>query len=450
MTDLSQHFTTAKLLRYTAPMMAMMLLSSIHGIIDALFVSNLIGKTALASVTVGVPFVIMLSALGTMMGAGGTALVGRMLGQKRNREASEAFSLIIYTTMGIGVGAAALGIIFMEDAVRALGSTEGMVQLATAYARIALVPMPIFMCQFALDAFSAASGKPQLGLYATIVAVVVNILLDTLFIAVLEWGIVGAALATAIAETCAGVLLLVLFARGKAGTLRLGKPSHNPRVLTESAYNGLSEMVGSLAMSVVAMAYNYQLLRFIGEDGVATYGAIEYVAMLFGAVLGGYCAGADPLMSYQYGAQNKTEVQSLFVHGFAILTVGGICMVILSQLFAPSLAKLFVGYDEALLQHTVSAYRIYCLSFAFVGLAMFGSAVFTALGNGLVSALIAFTHTLLFETGSVLLLPHVLGPDGIWWSIVVAEICASVLTVMLIWKLGPRYGITLRFPAKQA
>lgn len=443
MSDLSQHFTTAKLLRYTAPMMAMMLLSSVHGIIDALFVSNLVGKTALASVTVAFPFIIMLSALGTMMGTGGTALVGRLLGQKKDAEANAAFSLIIYVTLGIGVVGVIAGFFVIEPAVRALGSTEDMVELATIYSRIALLAMPLYMAQFALDSFAAASGKPQLGLYATIIAMVVNIVLDALFIAVFKWGIIGAAVATSIAEACAGTMLLVLFARGKAGTLRLGSPSKDFSVIGRSAYNGLSEMVGSIAMSVVAIAYNYQLLRFIGEDGVAAYGAIEYVAMLFGAILGGYCAGADPLMSYQYGAENKEEVRSLFVHGFGILTVGGICMVVLSQLLAPSLAGLFVGYDEALLERTVAAYRIYCLSFAFVGLAMFGSAVFTALGNGFVSAVIAFTHTILFETGSVLLLPHILGPDGIWWSIVVAEICASVLVVVLFWKLGPRYGITL-------
>ena len=428
-------------------MMAMMLLSSAYGIVDGLFVSNLIGKTALASVTVAMPLAMILSTLGMMMGTGGTALVGKLLGEKKDREANEAFSLIIYVAFALGVVAAVFGIAFMESAVRAFGVSDEMANLATIYGRIAIAPMPLFVCQFALETFSAASGKPQLGLYATILSALTNIVLDALFIAVFDWGIVGAAAATATAEFSAGALLLALFAAGKGGSLRLGRPAKDIGVITRAAYNGLSEMVGSIAMSAVAVAYNYQLLRLIGEDGVAAYGVIEYVAMLFGAILAGYCSGADPLMSYQYGAQNKVEIRSLFIHGFAILTVGGLAMVVLSQLFVHGLASLYVGYDDELLQLTESAYRIYCLSFAFVGVSMFGSAVFTALGNGTVSAIIAFAHTIVFEIGSILLLPMLVGAEGVWWSIVVAEIGSSIMVLAFLRVLGPRYGITL---SKQA
>lgn len=334
MTDLSQHFNTAKLLRYSLPMMAMMLLTSCYGIVDGLFVSNFVGKTAFASVTIVMPFVMILSTVGMMMGSGGSALVGRLLGAKRDAEANAAFSLIAWTTFGIGIVAAVLGIMFMDPIVRLLGANDAMAELASLYGRIAFLSMPMFMLQYTFEVFAATSGKPQLGLYSAIVAGIVNIALDALFLAVLGWGVVGAAAATAIAEYTAAGLLLVIFLRGKAGMLRLGRPSRDLRVLAKASYNGVSEMVGSMAASVVAVVYNLQLMAYIGENGVAAYGAIEYIAMLFGAVLGGYVEGTAPLMSYQHGAENDVEKRSLLRHGIAFMIAGGIGMCALSQLLA--------------------------------------------------------------------------------------------------------------------
>ena len=441
MTDLGQHFDTAKLLRYTLPVMGMLLLSSAYGIVDGLFVSNFAGKTAFASVTITMPFVMILSTVGMMMGSGGSALVGRLLGAGREHEANGVFSLITWTTLAVGVVAAVLGVAFMDPVVRLLGADEAMMPPASAYGRIAFLSMPMFMLQYTLEVFSATSGKPQLGLYSAAVAGVVNIGLDALFLAVFGWGVVGAATATAIAEYASAGLLIALFFRGKAGSLRLGRPSGGWRVLAGAAYNGVSEMVGSMAASVVAVAYNLQLMAYFGEVGVAAYGVIEYISMLFGAMLGGYVEGSAPLMSYQHGARNDAEKRSLFAHGVAIVSAGGLGMLVLSQLLAYPLAYVFTGYDAELLALTERAFRIYSVAFAFMGFTMLGSSVFTALGNGTVSAVIAFVHTGLFEIGSVLLLPPLLGPESIWWAITVAEVAATALTAALLAAYGPRYGL---------
>lgn len=432
MTDLSQHFTTAKLLKYTAPSMAMMALMSVYGIVDGLFVSNFVGKEAFASVTIAMPFVMILGTFGMMMGAGGSALVGHLLGAGKDAEANGAFSLIAYTTLALGAVAAVAGIALMEPVVRLMGAPESVVSLATTYGRIAIAPMPLFMTQYAFESFSATAGKPQLGLYATIVAGATNIALDALFIVVFHWGITGAALATGIAESASGLFMLAMFARGRGGMLKLGKPSGGVGVLTRAAGNGVSEMVASVAMSVVAVAYNFQLMRYFGEDGVAAYGAIEFAAMIFAAMLEGYCSGSAPLLSYQHGAGNAVEIRSLIRHGFIIMSLGGLAALALSQAFAPLLAQAFTGYDQGLSSLTERAFRIYSISFLFVGFTMFGSATFTALGNGAVSAAISFVHTLVFEVGSVMLLPGIFGPESIWWSIVVAETAASIVVLALV------------------
>ncbi len=441
MTDLSHHFTTSKLLRYTLPVMGMMLLTSTYAIVDGLFVSNFVGKTAFASVTIIMPFIIILSTVGMMMGSGGSALIGRLLGAKREQEANAAFSLIIYFTLGVGVVAMIIGLLFMEAFAKALGANEAMMPLACAYGRISFLSMPMYMVQYTLEVLSSTAGKPKLGLYSAITAGVVNISLDAIFLGLLNWGIVGAATATAIAEYSGAGLLLIVFARGKGGYLKLGKPSRDWRVLTRASYNGLSEMVGSMAASVIAIVYNLQLMTFLGENGVAAYGVIEYITMLFGAILGGYVEGSAPLMSYQHGAQNDAEKASLFKRGLRIVAVGGLAMFACSQLFTYPLTYIFTGYDSELFVFTEGAFRIYSVSFLFFGFTIFGIGTFTALGKGTISAVIAFVHTIVFEIGSVLLLPAIFGPGSIWWSITVAEIAATILTGVFLFIFGPMYGL---------
>ena len=440
LTDLAQHFTAGKLVRYTLPMMAMLLVSSAYSIVDGLFVSNIVGKEAFAAVTLVAPLFSILSTLGVMMGSGGSAIVGKLLGSGKTDEAQRAFSSIVAAVFAAGAVAAIAGSALIDAVVGAFGASGETASLAAAYGRIVFPALPLLMLQFVFQMFAATSGRPGLGFASSVVAGVLNIALDALFMLVFGWGIIGAALATSIAEGTAGLFMLVMFLKGEAGVLRLVRPSMDLRLLGRAAFNGLSEMVGNMAASVVAVAYNFQLMRLIGEDGVAAYAVIEYASMLVGAVMGGFVEGLAPLMSYQHGAGNAVEKRGLFRRGLAVTVALGLGMFCASQVVASPVAALFTSYDPQLQGLSTNAFRVYSVAFLLMGFTYFGSAMFTAVENGKVSAAISFVHTFVFEVGAVLLLPLVLGAEGIWWAITVAGAAASVLTFAYLARYGRGYG----------
>ena len=408
MEALAQHFTKTKLLKYTLPTMAMMFVSSAYTIVDGLFVSNLVGKTALASMSLIFPFVMILSSLGIMMGAGGSAVVGQLLGAGDRKGANHAFSLIAWATFVTGAICAVFGFIFMDNVVVLLGAS--------------------------------VAGKPGLGFLSALTAGVVNIGFDALFMAVFGMGIEGAAMATCLAEYSSAILMIVLFARGKAGALKLVPPCWDYRILSRSITNGVSEMVSCAAVSVVALAYNLQLMSLFGPDGVAAYAVIEYASMLIGAAFGGLAEGMAPLMSYQHGADNNREKRSLFANGATLTLLVGVVACAAVQMLVRPLAFVFTGYDEGLMTLTVHAFRVYSIAFLLMGVAYFGSAMFTSVENGKISALIAFVEIFVFELGCVILLPMFFGADSIWWSIVVAEVAASIFTIGLLTRYSKGYG----------
>ena len=440
MEALAQHFTKTKLLKYTLPTMAMMFVSSAYTIVDGLFVSNLVGKTALASMSLIFPFVMILSSLGIMMGAGGSAVVGQLLGAGDRKGANHAFSLIAWATFVTGAICAVFGFIFMDNVVVLLGASEEMVPLASTYGRIVFLSMPMFMLTYVFEMFCSVAGKPGLGFLSALTAGVVNIGLDALFMGVSGMGIEGAAAATCLAEYSSAILMIVLFARGKAGALKLVRPCWDYRILSRSITNGVSEMVSCAAVSVVAVAYNLQLMSLFGPDGVAAYAVIEYASMLVGAALGGLAEGMAPLMSYQHGAGNNREKRSLFANGATLMLLVGVSSCAVIQVLVQPLAFVFIGYDEGLMALTVHAFRVYSIAFLLMGAAYFGSAMFTSVENGKISALIAFIEILVFELGCVMLLPMFFGADSIWWSIVVAEVAASIFTIGLLARYAKGYG----------
>lgn len=440
METLAQHFTKTKLLKYTLPTMAMMFVSSAYTIVDGLFVSNLVGKTALASMSLIFPFVMILSSLGIMMGAGGGAVVGQLLGAGDRKGANRAFSLIAWATFITGAICAVFGFIFMDDVVVLLGASEEMAPLASMYGRIVFLSMPMFMLTYVFEMFCSVAGKPGFGFLSALTAGVVNIGLDALFMGVFGLGIEGAAVATCLAEYSSAILMIVLFARGKAGALRLVRPCWDYRILSRSITNGVSEMVTTAAVSVVAVAYNLQLMSLFGPDGVAAYAVIEYASMLIGAAFGGLAEGMAPLMSYQHGAGNNREKRSLFANGATLTLLVGVVACAAVQMLVRPLAFVFTGYDEGLMTLTVHAFRIYSIAFLLMGVAYFGSSMFTSVENGKISALIAFVEMFVFELGCVMLLPMIFGADGIWWSIVVAEVAASVFTIGLLARYAKGYG----------
>lgn len=442
--DMSKHFSTSALIRFTLPTIAMMIFTSCYTIVDGFFVSNYAGKTALAAVNLILPPVMMLASFGMMIGTGGSALVAKTLGEGDNARARRHFSLLIIFAFVLGSVLAVGGWFFMEPTAAVLGATGHMAKDATLYGRMMMISMPFFILQYAFQSFFVTAGKPKYGFYVIVVAGVTNIVLDFLFVGLFGWGLVGAALATNIGELIGGGIPLVYFARKRSTPLYFVRPHLRWPVIGKACANGSSEMVTNIAMSMVGILYNWQLLRFIGEDGVAAYGVIMYTAMVFAAVFMGYSIGSSPLMSFQYGAQNHTEMRSLLWKSLGLIAVASVVMFLLGQTLAAPLSTIFVSYDAALLELTAKAYRLYALCFLFMGFAIYASAFFTALNNGLVSALISFLRTLVFQVAAVIVLPMLFGIDGIWLSVTIGDALTCLVAATLMIALSGRYGYRKR------
>lgn len=428
--QLSEHFTHGKLLRLTLPSIIMMIFTSIYGVVDGFFVSNFVGKTPFAAVNFIMPFLMILGSVGFMFGTGGGALIAKTLGEGDAEKANRLFSLFIYVTVGCGVLIAALGIALIRPVASALGAEGAMLEDCVSYGRIILLALPAYMLQFEFQSFFATAERPQLGLFVTVAAGVTNMALDALLVAVFRWGLTGAAAATAISQCVGGIAPLVYFARPNGSLLRLGQTRYDGRALMRACTNGSSELMSNISMSVVSMLYNMQLIQYAGEEGVAAYGVLMYVNMIFLAAFIGYSVGSAPVISYYFGAQNIVELKGLLKKSLAIIAAFSVMMFIAAEALARPLAILFVGYDQAMLDLTLRGFVIYSFSFLFAGLAIFGSAFFTALNDGLISALISFLRTLVFQVAAVLILPALWGIDGIWISIVAAELMAAAVTAL--------------------
>ncbi|MBQ6453260.1 MAG: MATE family efflux transporter [Coriobacteriales bacterium] len=431
---------TKDLLRYTAPTMAAMVFGSIYGVVDGLFISNCAGKTAFAAVNFVWPIIMILSTIGFMIGSGGSALVSTTRGRGDDELANRQFSLLSYFSISTSAVLAVLGFIFMGVLVAALGAEGELLRQGTLYGRICMFAIPFACLALVFEPFLTAAGKPELSLKYSVIAGCTNIVLDALFVWLLDWGVAGAAAATSISSVISGGCPLLYFMRPNDSFLRLGRTSLDWRCIGKACTNGCSEMVSSLAMNVVSTVYNVQLLHYLGEDGVAAYGILMYVSMIFSALFVGYTMGSAPLMSFQNGAGNNVEKRSLLRHGLAIISVGAVMMFCASELLAVPLSRIFASYDADLLALTIHAFRIYSLSFLFMGFAIYASSLFTSLENGVVSAIISFVRTLVFEAGAVLLLPVLFGAESIWYSFLVAEVAATVLSAVFLLALSRRYG----------
>ena len=437
--QLSDHFTYGKLLRYTLPSIVMLVFTSIYGVVDGFFVSNFVGKVPFTAVNFIMPVLMILGAFGFMFGTGGGALIAKTLGEGKPEEANGLFSLIVYVSAACGVVLGVLGMVSIRPAASALGAQGQLLEDSVAYARIVLMAVPAYILQFEFQCLFSTSEKPVLGLYVTIAAGCTNMVLDALFVAVLRWGLEGAAAATALSQFVGGAVPLIYFARPNGSLLRLGRADLDGRALWRACTNGASELMSNISMSVVSMLYNAQLLRYAGEDGVAAYGVLMYVSLVFQAVFIGYAVGTAPVIGYHYGAQHHEELRGLRRRSMAIVAAFAAAMFAAAQWLGRPLSLLFVGYDEGLLSMTVRAFSIFSFCFLFSGFAIFGSSFFTALNDGLVSAAISFLRTLVFQVAAVLLFPLVWGVDGIWLSIVAAEVLAVAVTAAFLWGLRKRY-----------
>lgn len=432
--QLSDHFTYSKLIRFTLPSIAMMIFTSIYGVVDGFFVSNFAGKTPFSAINIIWPFLMIMATVGFMFGTGGTAIVAKTFGEGNKEKANEYFSLFIYVAFALGVIFAIFGIVFIRPIAVLLGAEGELLENCIVYARIILTTLPFYVLQLLFQSFFPAAEKPQLGLAVTVSAGVTNMVLDAVLVTLLpqEYKLAGAAIATAMSQFVGGVIPLIYFFRKNSSILRLGKTNFDGRAILKACTNGSSEFMSNVSMSIVGMLYNIQLLKYAKENGVAAYGVMMYVSMIFSAAFIGYSIGTAPVISYHNGAQNYKESKGLLRKSLIIIGVFGIAMVAAAELSAISLAKIFVGYDAELMALTVSGFRIFAVSFLFMGFAIFSSGFFTALNDGLTSALISFLRTLVFQIAAVLLLPMIWGIDGVWISIVVAEVMAVVISAVFL------------------
>ena len=437
---LSDHFNYKKLLRFTLPSMVTLVFTSIYGVVDGFFVSNYVGKTPFTAVNFIMPFLMMLGCAGFMFGTGGGALIAMTLGQGKKEKAVSLFSLIVYVSGILGIVLAVLGFVFLEPIAVFLGADGQLLEDSLIYGRIILLAIPAYILQYEFQCLFVTAEKAALGLYVTIAAGCTNIVLDALFVAVFHWGLPGAAAATAVSQLVGGVIPLVYFARPNDSLLRLGKTRFDGRALVKVCTNGSSELLNNISMSLVNMLYNLQLLKYIGQDGIAAYGVLMYVSLVFQAVFIGYSVGVAPIIGYHYGAQNSLELKGVLKKSLVLLAFFSGAMFGASYLLARPLSFVFTGYDAELLALTVRAFSLFAFSFLFSGYVIFGSSFFTALNNGLVSAAISFLRTMVFQTAAVLIFPLIWKVDGIWFSMAAAEILALGVTVIFLGAEKRRYG----------
>lgn len=429
--SLSDHFSYQKLLRFVAPSILMMIVTSIYSIVDGFFVSNFVGKNPFAALNLIFPVIMALAAFGFMIGTGGSALIAKTLGEGKKDEANEIFSMLVVV---LAVGGAILSgvcILLLRPISYAVGATELTIDDCMLYGRVLLISLPFFMLQNSFQSFLATAEKPHFGLRVTAFAGLTNMVLDFLLVYVFPFGLLGAALATAFSQIVGALIPLVYFLRPNDSPLRLTRPRLDLRALGKACYNGSSEMVSNLSTSLVGVLYNIQLMAIAQENGVSAYGVIMYVSFIFMAFFFGYSIAVTPVVGYHYGAQNHAELKSLLKKSLTITLISSLVMTVSSIALASPIARIFVGYDAELCEMTVNALRLYALSFLVCGFNIFGSAFFTGLNNGTASALISFLRTLVLQVAAVLLLPRVLGIDGIWLAITAAEALTLLVTAAL-------------------
>ena len=446
---LNEHFTYAKLGRFVLPSVIMMVFISVYGIVDGFFVSNFAGDIPFAALNLIFPFIMILGSVGFMLGTGGNAVVSKVLGEGDKEKANRIFSMLVYTTIAFGVVLSLTGILCVRPvAVLFAASEEGMsaaekeelIEYCVVYARIILSALPAFMLQNAFQGFFVTAEKARLGLLVTIAAGLGNVIFDALFVAVFQWGLVGAAFATALNQILGGVIPLLYFSRKNDSLLRLGKTRFNGKVLAEVCGNGLSELMTNISLSFITILYNAQLMSYIGIQGVSAYGIMLYIGFIFVGVFIGYSIGVAPIVGYHYGAKNRHELRNIYTKSLSLIAVVGIVMTAIAVIFAQPLSSIFTGDNAELLALTKRGLRIYAVSFLVCGFNIFGSAFFTALSNGGLSLLISFARTFVFQAIAVLLLPTLWKVDGIWSAAIAAELASLILTALLLFLKRKKYG----------
>lgn len=439
MIRLSDHFSLRRLLRYALPSIAMMIFSSIYGIVDGFFVSNYVGKMAFTAVNLIYPFLIILGSIGFMFGTGGAALISKTMGEKNIKKAKETFSLIIFTSVVLGIILSILGIIFLPQIASLLGAKDEVLTDCILYGKIILISLPFYILQYEFQCLFSTAGKPKFGLIVTVISGMSNIIFDYLLVAVFSLGLFGAAIATMISQIVGGVIPLIYFFSKNKSLLHFVKFKFDIKSLLKVCSNGSSEFLSNVSSSLISILYNLQLLKYAGENGVAAYGVLMYVSMIFQAIFIGYSIGVSPIVGYHYGAKNTSELKNVFTKSMIVIFITAIIMFICGELLSEPISRIFVNYDDELLQITKNAFRIFSFSFLLSGMSIYGSSFFTSLNNGLISALISFLRTVVFQASAVMILPIFLKLNGIWLSIVVADLMSFIITFTFLIMKRKKY-----------
>lgn len=438
--QLSDHFTYKKLINFVMPSIGMMVFISIYGVVDGLFVSNFAGKTAFAAINLIMPFIMVLGGMGFMIGAGGTALVAKTLGENEKEKANRYFTIMVLFTIILGAFLTLIGIVFLKPISYFLGATEDMIGDCLLYGRIVIAFTVSFMLQNLFQNFLVTAEKPKLGLFATLGAGVANMVLDALFVGLFGWGVAGAAFATGISQCVGTAIPLIFFFKSKNSPLKFVKTRLEIKPIIRACANGSSELMSNISSSIVSMVYNFQLIRYIGENGISAYGVIMYVQFIFVSLFIGYVIGVAPIIGFNYGAKNVSEMKNIFKKSVILMGGAGIVLSILAFSLSSPLAHIFVGYDAELKALTVKAFRLFAPAFLLAGLNIFASSLFTALNNGLISAIISFLRTLVFQLASVVILPLIFDYDGIWYSITIAEVFAIIISLVFVVAKRRKYN----------
>lgn len=439
MISLSEHFTYKKLIKFTLPTIIMMIFTSIYGVVDGLFISNVVGSDAFAAVNLIMPAIMIIGTIGFMFGTGGSAIISKTLGEGDQEKANNYFSMLIYLEIILGVIFTILGLLIMEPIAKLFGATDTMLPYCLTYGRILIIGITAFILQNSFQSFLVVAEKPGFGLVISIISGLTNIIFDFLLIYVFKWGVAGAAIATITSQIVGAIIPLIYFIRKNKTKLKIGKTKFEFSPIIKTCANGSSEMVTNLSMSLVNILFNMKLMKLAGASGVSAYGIIMYVGFLFSGTYVGYSVGSAPIISYHYGAGNKDELKGLFKKSLKLLGLTSIIMTILAEMFAKPLASIFVSYDKDLLDLTINALRLYSLSYIISWFNIYASSFFTALNDGFVSALISFLRTLIFQIIVILILPELFGINGIWLSVLVAEILSLIVSIICYIKYRKKY-----------
>lgn len=438
--SISDHFTYKKLIRFTLPTIIMMIFTSIYGVVDGIFVSNFAGKDAFASVNLIYPAIMVLGAFGFMIGAGGSALVSKTLGEGNNKKANRYFSMLIYLEIIVGIVFSIIGYITIEPIAKLLGATDELLPYCILYGKVLFVGLTAFFLQSTFQSFVIVADRPQMGLVISVAAGITNMVLDYILVYIFKMGIFGAGLATIISQFIGAIVPIIYFSIENKSLLRFTKTSFELKPIIKTCTNGSSEMVTNISMSLVNMLYNFQLMKYAGADGVSAYGIIMYVGFIFVGVFLGYSFGSSPIISYNFGAKNKEELREVFIKSIKILGLSAIILTLLAEIFTKPLAGIFVSYDKELLSLTIRAIRIFSISYIISWLNIYASSFFTALNDGVVSAILSFLRTLVFQVLSIYLLPIYFGLDGIWVALIVAEGLSLIVSLIFLVKNRKKYG----------